>query len=259
MRPALWRRRWEPRHNREAMNWTRFDIFISYSRQDSAAVEPLVKALRARGYRVFFDQASIQVGEQWKARLGKAVRASRVCLLCWSEHARNSEFVAFEYSRAEGLGRPVLPWLLDGTPLPQMIEIHGVVEREPAKAAELFRPSLGIKLSVRRALQAALALLLLAMIGFAYWRTHLPPPPWEFTGQVTDSATKAPLAGVEVDAEGGRSRAYTDNHGMYVLRLPGPRLKYLEDLRFSKQGYDGVAPVNVRADQPFNTDLSPMR
>lgn len=240
------------------MSWFRHDVFISYSRQDTEAVEPLVAALRARGYQVFFDKASIQVGENWKARLGKAVRASRVCLLCWSEHARASEFVAFEYARAQGLGRPVLPWLLDGTPLPQMIEIHGVVERNPQKAAELFRPSLGTKLSVRRLAQAAAAVVLLAALVFAYWRTHRPPPPWEFTGRVIDSETKAPLAGVEVDAEAGKFHAYTDANGEYVLQLPAPRPKYL-DIAFSKQGYEGEVPVNVSADQPFNTDMSRMK
>jgi hypothetical protein len=235
-----------------------YDVFISYSRQDSATVEPLVEALRARGYRVFFDKASIQVGENWKGRLGKAVRGARVCLLCWSEHARASEFVSFEYARAQGLGRRVLPWLLDGAPLPQMIEIHGVVERDPERAAELFRPSLGMKLSVRRVLQAAAALLLLAGIGFAYWRTHLPPPPWDFAGRVIDSETKAPIAGVEVDAEQGKFHATTDANGEYVLHLPAPRTKYL-DVVFSKAGYEGEAPVNVTTDQPFNTDMSRMK
>jgi TIR domain/Carboxypeptidase regulatory-like domain len=236
----------------------RYDVFISYSRQDSEAVEPLVAALRGRGYRVFFDKASIQVGEQWKARLGKAVQGARVCILCWSEHARGSEFVSFEYARAEGLGRPVLPWLLDGTPLPQMIEIHGVVERDAAKAAELFAPRLGMKLAARRRFGGLAAVLLLAALGFAYWRAHLPPAPWDFAGRVIDSDTKAPIAGVEVDADEGRYRAFTNANGEYVLHLPAPRAKYV-DVVFSKQGYEGEAPVSVPSDARFNTDMKKMQ
>jgi hypothetical protein len=237
------------------MHWTRYDIFLSYSHQDSEATDPFVDELRRRGYRVFYDKKSIVVGEQWKRRLGKGIRASRACILCWSENARNSEYVAFEYSRAEGLGKPVLPWLLDETPLPRMMEIHGVVDRDPTRAVEQFLPRLGWRLSLRRSLQAAGLVLLLIASGIIYWRTHLPPPPWEFSGRVTDSETRFPIAGVEVDAE-QTFRSYTDSDGRYLLHLPSPRPKYIH-LVFLKQGYKGREPVNVlAADAKWDTDMT---
>src|ERR1035441_1276529 len=108
------------------MLWTRYDVFISYSREDLARVQPLVDELRRRGYRAFVDVESIVVGDKWKERLERSIRASRVLVLCWSEHARESEYVHFEYSRAEGLHKAVLPWLLDQTPLPKMMELQGI-------------------------------------------------------------------------------------------------------------------------------------
>ena len=70
------------------MFWTRYDVFISYAREDLARVQPLVDELRRRGYRAFFDVESIVVGDKWKERLERSISASRVLILCWSEHAR---------------------------------------------------------------------------------------------------------------------------------------------------------------------------
>ena len=236
------------------MRWKRFDIFISYSRADSGAAHPFVAALVNRGYRVFFDVSSIVVGEQWKARLARAIRSCRVCILCWSKNAQSSDYVAYEYSRAEGLGTPILPWLLDNTPLPGMLEIHGITERDPARAAALFSPRLGWPLARRRIVLAAALLLLLSATSLSLWLSFRPRP-WEFTGHVIDSKTKFPLAGVEVDAEQRRFRAWTDKDGLYRLRLPPPRPKYI-DLVFSKEGYEGEVPVQVRSDRPFDTDMT---
>ena len=238
------------------MRWKRYDIFISYSREDSDRVDPFATALRGHKYRVFFDVKSIVVGELWKARLTGAVRSSRVCILCWSKNTQNSEYVAYEYSRAEGLGTPVLPWLLDATPLPSMLEIHGVTERDPIKAAGRFASRLGWPLRLRRIVRIISFLFLLCAVGFGFWRIHRPQP-WEFGGRIIDSQTKYPIPGVEVDAEQRRFQAFTDQDGRYLLQLPPPKPKYI-DLVFLKQGYQGEVPVRVSTDHPFDTDMTRM-
>ena len=93
---------------------------------------------------------------------------------------------------------------------------------------------------------------LLAM-GAGYWRFGKPQP-WDFSGQVIDSKTKYPIAGVEVDAEQRRFHAFTNENGRYVLQLPPPRPRYI-DLVFLKAGYEGEMPVNVSTDREFNTDM----
>jgi hypothetical protein len=240
------------------MLFPRHDVFISYSHRDTASVSPFVGELRRHGYNVFYDTRSIVVGDLWKQRLANAVRSSRVCIVCWSQHARDSEFVAFEYSRAEGLGRPVLPWLLDSTPLPSMIELQGIIESNPAKAASRFIRRLGWRLSLRRIFQASLLMLLLLISTFVYWSTHRPPPPWEFTGRVTDSVTNLPISGVQVNAEDRQYITYTDSDGRYIFHLPQPKPKYLH-LVFAKQGYKGEEPVTIPPDRPFNTDMTPLK
>jgi hypothetical protein len=235
------------------MAWKRYDIFISYAHEDSALIDPVVAALRKRRYRVFYDIKSIVVGEHWKARLSRAIASTRVCVLCWSQHARASEYVAYEYSRAEGLSKPVLPWLLDKTPLPSMLELHGIAESDPATAAVRLAARVGWPLSLRRAVVSVAVLAALLALGAGYWRFGRPQP-WNFSGQVVDSKTKYPIEGVEVDAEQRHFHAFTNQNGRYVLQLPPPKPRYI-DLVFLKAGYEGETPVNVNTDREFNTDM----
>src|SRR5215469_1754475 len=147
----------------------RFDLFISYSREDRDRVLPLVEALRAFDYRVFFDQESIKVGDVWKKRLETEIRRSRALILCWSAAAKASEFVHFEYIKAGSLGRKVLPWLLDDTPLPAMLDVHYTSIQDPIQAAAALTRDLGWTLTRRRwvAAAAGLSAAVIAGLGIA--------------------------------------------------------------------------------------------
>jgi adenylate cyclase len=171
------------------MLWTRYDVFMSYAREDLARVQPLVDELRRRGYRAFVDVESIVVGDKWKERLERSIRASRVLVLCWSEHARESEYVHFEYSRAEGLHKAVLPWLLDQTPLPKMMELQGISATEATQVAAALQPQLGWTLARRRSLQGLVAALLVAVLTFAVGRGLRPASVSSSGGSSTPSAT----------------------------------------------------------------------
>jgi TIR domain-containing protein len=235
--------------------WLRYDVFLSYSHKDSAKVNAFASALRARGYRIFCDTESLVIGERWKERLSGAIRRSRVCILCWSESSKSSEVVTYEYSRAEGLRKPLLPWLLDSTPLPQMIEIQGVTLQDPAQAVGQFVPRLGWSLARLRWMLTALLLPLFVVAALGIGRWLQPPPPYRFTGHVVDRETRLPLEGVEVDAEDHQYTTRTDVNGVYVLLLPQPRPKYLH-LVFAKENYRGEDAVTVSPDHPFDTDMT---
>jgi TIR domain len=207
----------------------RYDVFLSYSRSDADRVRPLVEELRRLGYKVFFDVESIGVGERWKNRLESSIRASRVLVLCWSAQAKGSEYVQFEYSKAEGLGRPVTPWLLDDTPLPAMVEIQAVTVKEPPAVAEALATRIGLTLTRRRWLAAG-AGGAIGAAALAYW---LRPQGYEFEGEVTGSDS-LPLAGVDVAAE--TASVKTDALGKFRLRLQGSQPEWVR-LQFSKDGY----------------------
>ncbi len=241
------------------MIFPRYDVFLSYSRADTARVAPLRDELRRLGYRVFFDVQSIDPGEQWKRRLERAIKGSRTLVLCWSERAKGSEYMTFEYSRAEALKKPVYPWLLDKTPLPVMLEIQGIPHADPVEVVATLRPALGWTLGKRRWFQSVVALLCFAVLGFGLWTVLRPPPPappWEFQGEVIDPVTRVGIVGVEVDATpepGATVVTYTDGAGRYKVQLPAPQTKAIH-LRIRKEGYCADEAL-VTVDKPDSTAL----
>ena len=81
------------------------DIFFSYAREDQARVAPIVAALEARGWSVFWDQR-IPAGQTWRSHIGRALDQARCVVVVWSEHAIRSEWVIEEAER--GRGRHIL-------------------------------------------------------------------------------------------------------------------------------------------------------
>ena len=240
----------------------RYDVFLSYSRVDTERVAPLRDALRQLGYRVFLDTQSIDPGEQWKQRLERSIQASRTLVLCWSQNTRGSEYITFEYSRAEALHRRVLPWLLDKTPLPAMLEIQGVTASDAAQAAALLKPALGMPLAHRRKLQGAFAVVAAILAGFAAWyflKPPPPPPPWKFWGQVTDRNTTKPIPNVTVqvfDQNGAPEKSTTtDAQGDFELYLPPPQPPSIHVL-FRKDGYAPEQPLFAAAGKFWNMDMA---
>ncbi|WP_348263925.1 toll/interleukin-1 receptor domain-containing protein [Telmatobacter sp. DSM 110680] len=238
------------------MSKAKYDVFLSYSRADTERVAPLLDELRRMGYCVFFDVQSIDPGEQWKRRLERSVRASRALVLCWSEHARGSDYITFEYSRAEALQKPVFPWLLDRTPLPAMLEVQGITTVDVAQVAAQLKRSLGWTVGRRRKLWAALAVMAAGLTGIALWFVVRPPPPWQFSAQVTDRVTGVPVSGVEVDVVVGQSkmnRAFTGPDGLCTIRLPQPKSSTVH-IFLRKQGYERDEAV-VPSNKIFITDM----
>jgi len=170
------------------------------------------------GYRIFFDLESIKVGNRWKRRLETSIRQSRALVLCWSEQARRSEFVQFEYTKAEVLGKKVLPWLLDEAPLPAMVEIQGITANEPALVAAALKEKLGWSLTRRRWIAAGATLTVSAGVWIVWPKPPpvAPPPKPVFRGHVQDERGD-PVAGAIVSADGATATSQSD--GTFVLTL----------------------------------------
>ncbi|WP_287601002.1 SUMF1/EgtB/PvdO family nonheme iron enzyme [Thiothrix sp.] len=81
------------------------DIFLSYSTKDRDRLKPLFQALAQQGWSVFWDHQSIHTGENWHRRIEEAINNSR-CVVVWSKHSIQSEWVLEEASR--GKSRNVL-------------------------------------------------------------------------------------------------------------------------------------------------------
>jgi TolB-like protein/Tfp pilus assembly protein PilF len=87
------------------------DIFVSYASEDRTRVRPLVEALRARGWEVWWDR-QIEPGTSYDRTIESEVSAASCVLVIWTNASVRSEWVQTE--AMEGLNRRVLvPILMD--------------------------------------------------------------------------------------------------------------------------------------------------
>jgi TolB-like protein/tetratricopeptide (TPR) repeat protein len=78
------------------------DVFISYKAEDRRRIQPLVQALQADGYSVWWDQ-HIGTGDEWRQTIERQLDVAKCVIVAWSKHSIGPEgrFVRDEASRAQ--------------------------------------------------------------------------------------------------------------------------------------------------------------
>ncbi len=61
-----------------------YDIFLSYSTKDRDRLQPLFSALEERGWSVFWDHRTIDIGDHWSKKINHAIRTSKCVVVVWS-------------------------------------------------------------------------------------------------------------------------------------------------------------------------------
>ena len=79
------------------------DIFVSYSRSDKARVAPLVAALEAHGWSVWWDPA-VTPGDEFDALIGAELEAAGAVVVVWSPASVESRWVKGEARDAADRG-----------------------------------------------------------------------------------------------------------------------------------------------------------
>jgi TolB-like protein len=79
------------------------DIFLSYARADQARVEPLVTALQAEGWSVWWDP-EIAPGEEFDRRISEALDAATTVVVVWTPASVESRWVRAEAREAAERG-----------------------------------------------------------------------------------------------------------------------------------------------------------
>src|SRR6187551_3509106 len=94
------------------------DVFISYKAEDRKRIQPLVQALQADGYSVWWDE-HIGTGDEWRQTIERQLDAAKCVIVSWSKRSVGPEgrFVRDEASRAQRRGIYV-PVLLDAVDPP---------------------------------------------------------------------------------------------------------------------------------------------
>jgi len=80
-----------------------FDIFISYSHENTDSAEKVQTYLEDEGWTVWID-AKIPVGSRWSTQLEKALDTAKGIVVLWTRHACQSDWVKKEadYALAQG-------------------------------------------------------------------------------------------------------------------------------------------------------------
>src|SRR5690349_17904979 len=85
-------------------------VFVSYSRQDQAAVDRITADLQKHGISVWIDHASLQPGTpNWEASLRQAIKEADWVLLAASPSSQESAYVPDELALARLLDVPIIP------------------------------------------------------------------------------------------------------------------------------------------------------
>jgi adenylate cyclase len=85
------------------------DIFISYSRKDSAQALALVERLRADGMDVWIDQRGIEAATSWSGEIADAIRVTKAFVLLLSAASTESPNVKKELGVATEVGCSLVP------------------------------------------------------------------------------------------------------------------------------------------------------
>jgi len=88
-------------------------VFVSYKAEDRRRIEPLVRALQADGYSVWWDQ-HIGTGDEWRQTIERELDSAKCVLVVWSKRSvgPDGNFVRDEASRAQKR-RVYVPVLID--------------------------------------------------------------------------------------------------------------------------------------------------
>jgi len=134
------------------------DVFVSYSRSDKERVAPLVAAIKAKGWSVWWDPA-IDAGQQFDDQIDAELQAASVVVVVWTPTSVASRWVRGEARDAAERGI-LVPVRFEGARLP--IDVRAIQTtdldkwgEDPASAPfqELLR-SLGAVIERRRASQS---------------------------------------------------------------------------------------------------------
>ena len=82
-------------------------IFVSYAHKDAADVMPAVKALAAKGYRVWYDEG-IEVGDDWAEKIGTSLEKAALVIFFASKNSVRSDNCLRELAFAREHNIPVL-------------------------------------------------------------------------------------------------------------------------------------------------------
>lgn len=118
----------------------RYDAFLSHNHRDKGRVRRLAEKLRARGVKVWFDEWTVQAGDDIYLAVERGLEESRTLILCLSPAALGSDWIGLERSTVlfrdpSNAGRRFVPLLLEECELPDTLKRYRYIEYRRHTAA----------------------------------------------------------------------------------------------------------------------------
>lgn len=100
------------------------DIFISYSRKDTAIADRICQAFDKAGITYFIDRQGIAGGMEFPKVLAEAILNCKIFLYLGSENSYGSKFTNSEvtYAFNKKQKEQILPYIIDNSSLPTELE-----------------------------------------------------------------------------------------------------------------------------------------
>ena len=95
----------------------KYDVFISYSREDEYLVLPFCEKLQREGLSLFVDSQRIESGDDYATSLVNGLKGAKIVLLFYSRNVVNSTWCKKEIELALSMNKMIIPILLDDTEL----------------------------------------------------------------------------------------------------------------------------------------------
>lgn len=94
----------------------KYDIFISYSREDVKCVSRILSFIEKDGYSVWIDKTGIETGEQFKNVIVDAISRCKVFIFVSSKASNCSEWTEKEIGVAVTFHKKIIPIKIDSSP-----------------------------------------------------------------------------------------------------------------------------------------------
>lgn len=106
----------------EPLGTHEFDVFVSYSSEDTDLASEIYELLRTAGLSCFLAAKALRAGTMWMEKVRDALRSCRVVVLLLTRNSYSSPWVMSEAGAAWGLGKPLVP-VMQGMPTGEWPEL----------------------------------------------------------------------------------------------------------------------------------------
>ena len=112
-------------------------VFLSYSRADVEMVAKVSNILERESVEVWRDEEDIEAGTLWPKKIAEGLQGADAVVLFWSANTVDSHWVDFELNSALAMRKLVIPVLIGGQALPDMLRAtHALPYTKPKRTAD---------------------------------------------------------------------------------------------------------------------------